>query len=411
MSSPRIVIVGAGAAGIAAARHLRTAGIEPLLLEARSRVGGRAWTDVASIGLPIDMGCAWLHSADRNTWMTYAREQGFTIIERPPVWRRRIGRDEPSPAYVAEWGAAYERNDALIQGAAAAGRDIAVSDVIPNDKYRAMFDGVMTWLMGANSERVSTLDYARYADSEVNWAVEAGLGAVIAHAANGLDVRLDTPVSQIEVSGSQVRITTSRGALEADAAIVTVPTTVLAEGAIRFVPDLPAHLVEAFAGVPLGVANKVFFRMKPGTLPYDDTVHFVGTDTTSRTVSYATRPAGQELLLAYFGGDLAIELERRGEMEAFARAELQSIFGARFTEDIVSAVSTRWSTDPWSRGSYSVALPGKANLRAVFSEVLHERILFAGEANSIEFFGTIHGAWFSAVQAAQRALDIVARRK
>src|SRR5690349_14271715 len=115
MSASDVVIVGAGAAGIAAARHLRQAGLNPLLLEARDRVGGRAWTNVAAFGFPVDMGCAWLHSADRNPWMSYAREQGFKIIERSPVWRRRIGRDEPSEAYKASSAAAYGRNDALIQ--------------------------------------------------------------------------------------------------------------------------------------------------------------------------------------------------------------------------------------------------------------------------------------------------------
>src|SRR4051812_3141085 len=194
MTESRVVVIGAGAAGIAAARRLKQAGIETLILEARERVGGRAWTDTSSFGVPLDMGCAWLHSADRNPWMSYAREHGFRIIERSPIWRRRIGREEPSAAYQAEWGAAYERNDALIQGAAARGLDVAVADLIPTDRYAPMFDAVMTWLMGANSERVSSLDYARYADSEINWAVASGLGSVIAHAANDFDVRLNTVV-------------------------------------------------------------------------------------------------------------------------------------------------------------------------------------------------------------------------
>ncbi|MFL6620372.1 MAG: flavin monoamine oxidase family protein [Povalibacter sp.] len=408
MNEARVIVVGAGAAGIAAARHLQRAGFNPLVLEARARIGGRAWTDVHSFGVPLDMGCAWLHSADRNPWMTYAREQGFNIIERSPVWRRRIGRDEPSEAYRAEWGAAYERNDALIQEAAARGLDVAVADLIPQDKYRAMFDAVMTWLMGADSERVSSLDYARYADSEVNWSVESGLGAIIAHAATGLDIRLNTPVLQIESRARDVLIQTNHGTIEAAAIIVTVPTNVIASGTLRFVPDLPENYSAAFTGVPLGVANKVFFRMKPGTLPFAGTTHFVGSDQTARTASYATRPSGHDdILLAYFGGSLAIELEQRGELEHFARKELTDIFGAGFTDDIVDSVCTAWSTDPWSLGSYSVALPGQANSRHQFNEPLRERILFAGEACSIEFFGTIHGAWFSAVSAAERALSIL----
>jgi len=411
MSSPQVIIVGAGAAGLAAARRLGQAGVKALILEARDRVGGRAWTDTAAFGLPLDMGCAWLHSADRNPWMTYAREHGFEIIERSPVWRRRIGRDEPSAAYQAEWGAAYERNDLLIQDAAARGLDVAVADLIPADKYRAMFDAVMTWLMGANSERVSSLDYARYADSDLNWAVVSGLGAVIAHAAGDLDVRLNSPVDQIESRADKVIVTTAQGALEAAAVIVTAPTNVIASERIRFLPEMPAEFRDAFSGIPLGVANKVFIRMKAGTLPYEGTVHFVGTDQTARTASFATRPSGQEVMVAYFGGDLAIELEGTGEMEEFAREQLRSIFGARFIDDIVDSVHTRWSTDPWSLGSYSIALPGKADMRHQLNQAMHERVLFAGEACSIEFFGTIHGAWFSAVQAAEQAVAIIGAKQ
>ena len=88
-----IVIVGAGAAGIAAGRWLLAAGHRPLILEARNRSGGRAWTDTTTLGIPVDRGCQWLHSADRNPWMFYAREQGFDVIERSPVWQRRIGAE------------------------------------------------------------------------------------------------------------------------------------------------------------------------------------------------------------------------------------------------------------------------------------------------------------------------------
>lgn len=402
--NPRIVIVGAGAAGVAAGRWLRAAGCETLLIEARSRVGGRAWTDTAAFGFPVDMGCAWLHSADRNPWMSYAREQGFSVIERLPDWRSRIGADEPTQQYRAEWAQAWERNEQLIVTAAARGLDVSVAELIPNDRHKPTFDAIMTWLMGADSEHVSSIDFARYGHTGIDWAVAEGLGSVIAHAAAPLDARLNTPVREIDARGRLVRIVTDPGVIEADAVIVTVPTNVLATDAIGFKPALPVGLSEAFRGVPLGVANKVFFQMTPGSLPYGDTVHFVGTDTTARTASYVTRPAGKEVLLAYFGGSLAAGLERAGELESFARAELAGIFGTEFPSRIVRSVSTGWSTDPWSLGSYSVALPGRAHLRERLSEPVHDRVFFAGEACSIEHFGTVHGAWHSAVDAARRAL-------
>jgi monoamine oxidase len=397
-----VVIVGAGAAGLAAGQELLRRGVRPLVLEARSRVGGRAWTDESAFGFPLDMGCSWLHSANLNPWMTYARKHGYTVRERSPQWQRRIGAVEASAEYQAAWYGAFRRNEELIAAAAGAGRDVAVSDVIPNDRHRPLFDCVMSWLMGVDTAHVSTLDYDRYADSDRNWSVVEGLGNVVAHAAGALDVRLDTPVTTLDWSGKRVRLQTPHGALEAQAVIVTAPTTVLAEEGIRITPAAPA-LLDACHGVPLGNANKVFIQMAPGALPYEGSVHFTGTDRSVCTASYQTRPLEREVLLAYFGGGFARELEERGELESFALDELTGIFGASFAAQVRHIVHSEWTRDPWSRGAYSAARPGCAHLRERLTEPLGERVFFAGEACSIDYFGTINGAWSTGVAAATAA--------
>ena len=404
MSSPRIVIIGAGAAGIAAGNYLQRAGIRPIVLEARNRVGGHAWTDV-SLGVPVDMGCAWLHSATDNPWTAYAEQNGFEIMKTPPDWGARIGRDEATPQQRAAWEEVFGRNLRLIAEAAANGQDVAVADVIPDDEARVRFDAVMGGWMGANSARVSTLDFSRYHESPHNWSVRAGLGNVVAHAAGALDVRLNVPVRALDMTGPHVLVTSDAGTIEADAVIVTVPTSVMAAGTISVRPTLPDGLLDAFAGLPLGANNKVFFEVESGAMPFAGTTHFLGSATTVRTATYGVRPAGQDALLAYFGGDFARELEEKGELEAFARAELAQLFGADFSRHLRRAVSTGWSCDPWSLGSYSIASPGKAHLRAQLSEPVQHRVFFTGEAASIEHFGTIHGAWHAAVSAAQRLLD------
>jgi monoamine oxidase len=402
----RIVIIGAGAAGIAAGMRLRERGVQPLIVEARSRVGGRAFTDVAALGVPVDMGAGWLHSADVNPWTAYARVNGFEVIERDPVWRRRIGARLTTPEEHAAWMAAWERNEALIAASVKAGRDLAVSEVVPNDEFRPIWDAVMTWLMGSESEQVSCLDFDRYEDTNRNWPVKQGLGAVIAHGARELDVRLETIVTAIDWTGLNLVIETSRGAIECDRVIVTIPTTVLASDAIRFTPSLPDAYREAFAGIPLGVANKVFFTMEEGALPYEGTTNFIGTDETSRTGSYAVRPSGSDVLLAYFGGSLARELEMSGELDVFARDELKSIFGVEFVRKIRASLSSSWVSDPFSMGSYSAALPGKAHLREQLNRPVADRIYFAGEASSVNHFGTVHGAWHSAIEAAENILRL-----
>ena len=152
---------------------------------------------------------------------------------------------------------------------------------------------------------------------------------MVASAARDLDVVLDCPVTAIDWRGLRVRVATTRGTLEAKAVLVTVPTTLLARGEPAFTPALPAEYGEAFAGLPLGIANKVFLELEPGALPFDGTVNFVASAARARTVSLTVRPAGHELLLAYFGGDYARDLEAQGALEAAAREELVRIFGAQ----------------------------------------------------------------------------------
>lgn len=398
-------IIGAGAAGIAAARRLAGAGRRVIVLEARGRAGGRAVVD-QSLGVPADLGAAWLHFAEANAWTTIAERAGFTVVRREPGWGpgAHVGARAPTAPEHDAIIAGYERYRALIDAAAEAGRDVPVSDVLPRDDFRPRFDAVMSWAVSVESSEVSTLDLYRYEDSENDWAVREGLGAVVAWAARDLPVRLGTRVTAIDWSGPPVRIDSTAGRIEAASAIVTVPTVLLSRGAIRFDPPLPHAYEEAFANLPLGVANKVFFHIARGRFADGLPRHFLGSATTSRTCSWLANVGEQPLLMAYFGGDLSRELERSGGLVAFAREELKSIFGAGILDELGPSLSTAWGTDPLSLGSYSAARPGHAHCREVLAAPVSARLQFAGEACSTGYYGTLHGAWASGTAAAERLL-------
>lgn len=395
-------VVGAGTAGLVAARELTRAGFTARVLEARARVGGRAWTDTETFGVPIDRGCAWLHNAPDNPWTAYARAHGFAIVERSPDWQRYVGRTPLSPERRERWVAAWQRAEDAIDAAARAGRDVPVSTVLPADlDFRTLFDAIMSWAMGVDTDALSALDYATYKDTDVNWAVPDGLGAVVASAAEGLDVVLGCPALEIDWSGGVVRVTTGQGTLECRAVVVTVPTTVLARGTPRFTPALPLAHEEAVHNLTLGVANKVFVELAPGAMPFEGTVHLVASDTTSRTASVTVRPAGHELVQVFFGGAYARELEETGALESAARDELAGLFGSDLRNQIRRTAQTAWLSDPWARGSYSAARPGFARCRTSLGEPVADRVFFAGEACPPTMYGAIHGAWVSGVDAAR----------
>ena len=222
MSHFDVIVVGAGAAGLSAARRLQDAGRRCVVLEARARPGGRAVTD-HSLDAPADLGAAWLHFGDQSHWTQVAEKAGYTVIRREPGWGPNawIGSRPPTEAERAAAAANYQRYHALVEAAAAAGRDVSLDEVLPRDDYRPRFDAVMTWAVGAETRDVSTLDLASYEDSAHNWAVREGLGTVIAHAADGLDVRLRAEVREIDWSGHNVRVACSEGTMEAAAIIVT----------------------------------------------------------------------------------------------------------------------------------------------------------------------------------------------
>ncbi|MFO1503910.1 MAG: NAD(P)/FAD-dependent oxidoreductase [Steroidobacteraceae bacterium] len=399
------VIIGAGAAGIAAARRLVGAGRRILLLEARQRVGGRAVVD-QSLGVPADLGAAWLHFAEANAWTGLAETLGFHILRRDPGWGpgAHIGARAPSEPEHDAVIAGYDRYRQAVEAAAEAGQDVPLSDVLPEDDFRPRFDAVMNWAVGAETQQVSTLDLTRSAESRHDWAVREGLGAVVAAAAHALPVQLGTMVTAIDWSGNVVRVDSSAGRIEANSVIVTVPTSVLARGAINFHPLLPPRYEEAFANLPLGVANKVYFRIERGLFPDDRSRQFLGTASTSRTCHWMVNVADQPLLMAYFGGSLAQELERRGALVQFAREELVRLFGSDMMRELGASLSTAWGGDLYSLGSYSVARPGFAHSREDLATPVSPQLQFAGEACSVNFYGTLHGAWASGIEAAERLL-------
>jgi monoamine oxidase len=407
-----VAVIGAGAAGIGAARRLREArpDLSLLILEARGRVGGRVHT-IAPAGFALDRGAEWLHSADRNPLSPIAGRLGFSIHRRPPEWISRLSRSGETAEAEADWLATREAQARARRTAASQPLDRPLASLLePGGRWNQLLDATSTWGNGAELDRVSLKDNVRYEDSGVNWRIAEGYGRLFEALAEGLPVAFATPVSGIDHRGRRIRLATAPGTVTAAIAIVTVPTSVLSAELLRFDPPLPEK-VAAAAGLPLGVDDKLFISLD-GTLPrIGDNGFLVGSTTRRETMTYQIRPLDRPAIYCFFGGRFAAALEREGEaaMFAFAADELAVLLGSDIRRMIAPLAATGWLGDPWARGSYSYALPGHADDRARLAAPVDDRLFFAGEATSPNFFSTAHGAYLSGIAAADAALAAFGR--
>jgi monoamine oxidase len=406
LSQVDVAVIGAGSAGIAAARRLVEAGrVSLVVLEGRKRPGGRAWT-VEADGIPMDLGCEWLHSADKNVLVPLAQQHGFALNHRRPEWTTRLRYSGESEEAEADWLREREAHYWAIHRAAQEPDDRPASSVLrPGGRWNALFDATSTWGNAVELESLSVKDNARYRDSALNWRVCKGYGRLFAALAEGLPIAYATEVTRVEHGGQQIRLATSDGTVSAARVVVTVPTAAIAEQHLVFDPALPDKIAAA-AGLPLGLANKLFLRFD-GRLPdSEDELFLIGSTTRRETMSYQVRPQSRPRIHCFFGGRFAAQLERDGiaAMAAFAADELAALFGNDIRRQLSPIKASGWRGDRFARGSYSYALPGHADDRAVLATPVDNRLFFAGEATHPYYFSTAHGAYESGTAAAEAAL-------
>ncbi|MDB5680998.1 MAG: FAD-dependent oxidoreductase, partial [Sphingomonas bacterium] len=399
-----VVVIGGGAAGIAAARRLHDARADVLLVEASGQLGGRAHT--VRVGQEVlDLGCAWLHSADRNAWTRIALAEGFQIDRTPAGWREQwhdLGFPRPErAAFEAAYGQWHERAESFVHGP-----DRPLSDFIPaNSPWRPLIDAISGYANGANLADVSLHDWAAYenAAGDDNWRLLEGYGAVIAVYGKRLPVKLDTPVSLIDHRDAVIRLTTPGGIIEADRVIVAVPTPIIADGDLRFDPPLETKR-QAATALPLGLADKIFLGIKGGDYPQN--AHLIGNPHSANTASYQVGWLGRPVVEAFFGGDCAEAMERQDDRAAadFAIGELAGLLGNDWRLRLQPLARTRWRAEKFVRGSYSHARIGQAGQRGVLAAPHEDRLFFAGEACHSTDFSTAHGAYETGITAAEDVL-------
>jgi monoamine oxidase len=413
-SDADVLIVGAGAAGLAAARECQRLGKSFIVLEARDRIGGRVFTD-PSLGQAFDAGARYIHWAERNPWAGVARNLGIATSAdiSSAAGFRVYANGKPVPeADRSLRRQAFATLSRLLDDDPANVPDISLAEeVAARDKVLAeAAGGLARMALGEEPERVSARDYARLW-SGADLVVPGGYGTLVQAYGAGLPVRLSTPIHAIRWDGQGIAAETRDGPIRANAAIVTVPPTVLSSGAIRFIPDLPADTRDALAGLGAGALTKIGLKFDGARfdVPTDSDIFEI--EGGGETYDFECWTFGRELVVANFGGDHARHVTAGADAAAIA-ATLDAfvrVVGSSARKSFVGGSVHAWHRDPWSLGCYSHCRPGHAEARAKLAQPVANRIFFAGEATGGEDFGgamTAGGAFLAGQAAALRAAGL-----
>jgi monoamine oxidase len=406
-----VVIVGGGAAGIGAARQLANFELSTLLLEAGSALGGRAHT-LRTEGVSLDLGCGWLHSAERNGWARIAEESGVTLDRARAQWGVQY-RDLGFPK--ADQEAAHKAFDDWLQRLARTPPvgDCAARALELEGEWNDYIRTIVGFISGAPLERLSIADYRAYDDasSDNNWRVPSGYGALIAASLPATTPsRLSTPATSITIAPQGVLVGTGAGTIRARAVILTVSTAVLTGDELSLPAELDAWR-EAAGHLPLGRNEKLFLGIA-GDAPFEDETQVLGNPRDARSASYYLRPMGMPVIECFFGGDSAEHVLGGGHAAGFdfALEQISALFGAQVRHNLRPLTGSCWTGSRHIGGAYSYALPGHSTARLTLAQSFDERVFFAGEATSARDFSTAHGAYDSGVRAANEAGAALAQR-
>jgi monoamine oxidase len=439
MADFQVIVVGAGMAGLAAARTLQTADFRVKILEGRERIGGRTHTD-SSLGADIDLGAAWIHGPIGNPMTPLAQQFGVGTAATD------FGNEQGNSvlAFAGDGRqldtAAYSHGSHLFHGAMGhlTGSILHPPPPLARRSLADLYDHGLPGVdptslneserLGYHFASVIRPQYEDAADLDlIDWRLSqtylhlpggdwllpgGGYSRIVQGMAGGLNMQTGTAVSHLDYSGSTVQVHTNAGTLTADFVIVTVPLGVLQNGRITFHPALPTAKQAAIGRLGMGNYEKIalkfpriFWPLEPQWFTY------LGHEETPLYAAWLNIAhfTDQSILVATHSGSRAQRINRFSDEELIAGCleTLRLLFGPDVPQP-VAYVRTGWETDLFSLGSYSYYKVGsRAGDRELLAEGVNGRLFFAGEATHPRYFGTVHGAYETGVRAARDVMAVV----
>ncbi|KAM7468335.1 hypothetical protein LguiB_015897 [Lonicera macranthoides] len=430
-ASPSVIVIGGGFAGIAAARALHDASFEVILLESRDRIGGRVHTN-CSFGFPIDLGASWLHGVcNENPLAPLIGRLGLPLYRTSGDNSVLYDHDLESYALfdmdgnqvpqelVSKVGEAFERileeaNQVRLEYREDMSVLRALSIVFkrrPDLRLEGISHKVLQWYLcrmeGWFAADADTISLKCWDQEKLlpggHGLMVRGYLPVINTLAKGLDIRLSHRVTKVDRRHIGVKVTVENGTtFTADAAIVAVPLGVLKSNTIKFEPRLPEWKEAAIADLGVGIENKIVLHFKDVFWP---NVEFVGVVApTSYECSYFLnlhKATGHPVLVYMPAGQLARDTEKLSDEAAanFAFTQLKKILPNASSP--IGYLVSRWGADVNSLGSYSYDTVGKPHDLYERLRIPVDNLFFAGEATSMDYPGSVHGAYSTGIMAAE----------
>ncbi len=414
-----VIIIGAGVAGLAAAKTLISAGIPCVVVEASHRIGGRAYAEQFADGSWFDLGCSYLHEAEINPFVPIASAHGFGVGDgtRFKTEKTQLHKIGISDACLAGYQAYVEACEAKMSAIASdfligGDRDIA-SAMEWDSPYAQVYSHLMAGLNGSDVTQQSIEDFLK-SGFGLDVPVNQGLGHLIQKWGADVPVTLNCAVSGIDWHPGKVKVSTACGGISAKWAIITVSTNILAAGMIRFEPELPEEMMAAITHLPCGTLNKIGLCFEPDSFADDQAGwHVAWPDRMAEAcpadiASFDVNIDNKQQAIIFAGGSFGIYLEKQGPaaMRDYAETCLAAVFGNSITNKITDVITTAWYNEPMTLGAYSYAEPGYSVAREFLRNAVADTLFFSGEAASIRHYGTCHGAFISGRQTALRLVGL-----
>ena len=412
-----VIIIGAGSAGLSAAKELTKRGISFVVVEASHRIGGRAYSEEIAPDVWFDLGCAYLdtgsdaknHIDESNPFIDFAKSQGAIIEEyhydAHYNYNGKLLDDNEMKARERY----YKECEEAIRSSVDGGDDCAINEIIDlENPYATPYIDMMAVTVPKDLDEASAADFFHGVEEYISFNTLRGYGNLVAQWGSDVKVSLNTQVESIDWSEKDVLVKTVKGSMRARCLISTVSNGILAAQHIHFKPRLPDWKMEAIQGVPMGAENKIGVHFTKDVFGPGASGYYQSWSSKAHGAYIDVNLMSTNVVSVFIGGRFSIWMEQQGQRAAheFAVDRIADIFGNDIRQSVGRSIVTAWATDPWTLGSYASALPGQFHQRESLPLAIDNKLFFAGEATA-RAHGTCHGAYWSGVRAAREVSKVL----